>query len=190
MNRVLAKEGLSGMVRAAQQPGVRYMTYRFLSIVTTALLFGGQLYSQSHPDFTGTWVIEASRGERDATTPSTLVIVQSADKLTVESRTDGQASQVTYSFKSPSGVAAPAGQPDETAMREATAKWEGEQLETSAVMSINGRTVTQTGLWTLDPAGSKMTVKKDLMVHHGYEQMQAHGSATEIYLKNAAVSRQ
>jgi hypothetical protein len=158
------------------------MSCRLLvSIVTVALLFGGQPRAQVDPDLTGTWVLEKSEGNGADIAPSTVVIVETPESVTVENRMGDETSRLTYIFKAPSPDVMPPERPGATKVGDATAKWVDNQLETFAILTINGKTVTQSSHWKLDATGSELTVVKDLMVHHGYESGQANSTATDVY---------
>jgi hypothetical protein len=151
-----------------------------LSIAVFVLFLSAEPYAQPHPNISGTWILEKSDSTGDGVTPSSIVILESPQTVTIEYRLGEEISRLTYTFKAPADVLPPE-EPGATTVGDATARWVNDELETFAILTINGKTVTQKSRWTLDSSRGALTVVKDLMVHHGYEGLQANSTATEVY---------
>ena len=170
-----------------------------LSLLVISLLAHGTASGQERPDFTGTWVMDVNRSETAGQAPEvvrrslvTLNIAQSSDKLIIDTQADGRRESVTYSFtrrQDPPGPVGTSGSNDST-VQEALAEWKGDRLETSAVMSVNGKAVTKTMSRTLDQSGLEMTVETRLIIQHGYERNGANvGTAKDVYIKTVSSAR-
>ena len=169
-----------------------------LSLLMISLLgYGTATGQDTHPDFTGTWVMDVKRSETAGQAPEvarrtlvTLIIAQSPDELIIETEADGRRESVTYSFtrqQDPPEAVGTSGSNDST-VQEALAEWKGDRLETMAVLNVNGKVVTKAASRTLDPTGGEMTVETRLIVQHGYERNGANvGTAKDVFIKQRAV---
>jgi hypothetical protein len=139
------------------------MQGQWLSACAIVLLTAASSAAQERPVFTGTW-------ESDGTT---LVITDTPALFTVERRAPGGTETLSFAFIGESKALERHGAPDgiggPTAVQETTAKWHEDHLDTSVARLINGKTVTQTVIYTMEPGGSRMTVQRNLQIHHGYE---------------------
>ena len=123
--------------------------------------------AQKAPDFSGTWVMDASRSDAAIQTPpvgaAKVVIRQSPEEIQIDTTTtkDGFS---TEKYKMVAGNP-PGAAPSRSAP---TFRWEGTKLITVQEMEINGFAVTVTEARSLDPTGAEMTVRTELVVQHGY----------------------
>ena len=139
----------------------------------------GTAFAQERPVFTGTW-------ESDA---STLVITDTPALFTVERRANGETETLSFTFIGRSEAVQRFGTHDgvggPTAVQETSAAWHEGHVDTFIARQVNGKTVTQNITYTMDASGLRMTVQRELQVHHGYEGVKSGGknTLTEIYTK-------
>jgi hypothetical protein len=152
------------------------------TFVAMGLLCVGVVHSQERPNFAGKWVADGS----------TLNIIDTPGLVTVERIEGGETERLSFSFVGQSeplivGTSGKDGVGGPTIVQEAKASWHDGHLDTFIARQINGKTVTQNIRYTLDPNGSRMTVERNLQVHHGYEAIEASSGATkvDVYTKSA-----
>lgn len=136
-------------------------------------------------DLSGTWEMDVTRSESPHATDSsgavTLVIKQTANELSIETRRDGQTETIVYKLDG-SETEKPA--PDNGPYKW-RAQWEGGKLVTETHRNINRATVTVREARSLDAKGKEMTVDRTLTVQHGYEMRGAknYSSAKDVFVK-------
>src|SRR5215217_1157758 len=117
-------------------------------IVLSAL---GTSFAEERPVFTGTW-------DSDGTT---LVITDTPALFTVERRSGGETETLNFTFIGQSEAVERFGTHDgvggPTAVQETSASWHEGHIDTFVARQINGKTVTQNIIYTMDPSGSRMT---------------------------------
>jgi hypothetical protein len=176
--------------------------------LATALLAAVHATAQTVPSFDGTWVLDNVKGVVAEGTPTTIVIKQTTDAVTIERSGNGVHDNITYPFKPIAAVAAAVPTtgtrtedrgdaakdesskngpvPDTggaTGIESTGAEWKDGGLETMMVATINGKSVTQRTRRTLNAAGTEMTVENVLSVQHGYQSGGANGAAQNVYVK-------
>jgi hypothetical protein len=158
-----------------------------LSAIMVALSIVSTSFAQERPDLTGTWRSEATGPEA-----TTLVITDTPALLTIERTTaSGPTERLTFAFIGESEARERFGASHDevggpTLVEQTKASWHDGHLDTFIVRLINGKTVTQNIIYTMDPGGSRMTVQQGLLVHHGYEGLQQrddNNTVTEVYVR-------
>ena len=121
--------------------------------------------TQTHPDFSGTWIMDPTRSEAAAQGtpigPVTMVIRQSPEEVRIELTRNGTKQAIRYL---PAGMK-PVGQGEILG----TFRWEGSKLVTNASADINKQAVTFDEVRTLSADGAEMTVEITVVVQHGYQ---------------------
>ena len=163
---------------------------------------------QTFPNFSGTWALVDARDGPDEDRATQLTIVQTPTAITVEQVVKGEREVLNYPFTAlalPDVVAntdAAVGtsgnlNDDKKALTDVAkpdlggpsrvlgtrAEWKDGVLETTAVLMISGRTVTERRRRTLNAEGNQMTVSTLLAVQHGYQAGNANSSDTQMYRK-------
>jgi hypothetical protein len=136
--------------------------------------------AQTHPDFSGQWLMDASRSEsavqNEPIGPTTIVIKQSPTEMEMTVSRDGTTALLTYRLDG-----APSAIPNGTA----TSHWEGGALVTESVRTIQGQTVTTKETRRLNPAQDEMTTETILVVQHGYTLSGArnYGAGKDVFVR-------
>ena len=138
-------------------------------------------FGQTKPGFSGTWKMDVARSEsahQDVPTgPSTLVIRQTADGISVETtRTENgkpDAFHETLNFKLDGSETTSTG--DGGVPVKGKVRWDGKNLVVETVRNLQDSTVTTLYVHSLSADGRELTVDKSLTVQHGY---QFRGAAT------------
>ncbi len=146
--------------------------------------------------FTGKWKMDPDRSESAHQAvpigPVTLVVEQNENDLVIETRrSDSKSSKIqieSLSYKldgSETTLAGKDGAPITT-----KARWEGANLVTSTVRSIQGSTVTTLNIHSIDAQARIMTVHRTLTVQHGYqsEGAQSYGTGTDVFVRTGAAA--
>jgi hypothetical protein len=150
-------------------------------ILVTSLLGG----PDSKTDFSGTWEMDMTRSESpyygESKGPVTVVIKQTADELSVETRRDGLNETIVYKMDG-SETEKPATDNGPYKWR---ARWDGPKLTTEVHRNINRATVTISELLSLADDGKEMMINRTLTVQHGYNVRGAknYASAKDVFVK-------
>lgn len=143
-------------------------------------------YSQTKPDFSGTWAMDMTRSasavQNDPIPPTTQIIMQTATQLSIETRRGEKASTITYRPGSADAMNNPTNRSN---LLTSMWYWEGPKLITETVRDINGQTVRTREARSLDASGAEMSVDTLLVVEHGYSLRgaQTYGNGKDIYRK-------
>jgi hypothetical protein len=133
--------------------------------------------AQEKPDFTGAWLMDATRSESAAQSaeasprlPVKLIIVQTPNRLNVQTDVDGRRQSVTYLFETPE-QSRPVGTSgsNQTRLEPLRVEWNGSTLVTTTIYHINGMATTKIERRTLEPGGRELTVETVVQVEHGYQ---------------------
>lgn len=164
-----------------------------MRLIVIALLAASLGFAQSHPDFSGTWKMDPGRSEsahQDTPTgPTTLVIRQTPDKISIETTRmeNGRegAFHETLVFRLDGAEEVSAG--DGGAKVTGKAKWQGSKLITETARNVQASTITTLYTHSLSADGKELTVDKNLTVQHGYQFQGAAttGSGRDIFVKTA-----
>lgn len=107
--------------------------------------------------------MDASRSESAAQSepigPVTLVIVQTANDIKIETTRAQGTTAVTHKLD---------GSQIRISNGTATTRWDGAALVTESVLDVQGATVTMKETRTLTGGGNEMLVEKTVVVQHGY----------------------
>lgn len=136
-------------------------------------------------DFSGTWEMDTKRSESAhsgaTTVPVTLVIKQTANDLSIETRQNAQTETIVYKLDG-SEVEKPA---QDNGPFQWRARWEGPKLVTETHRNINGVTVSVKEILSLDSKAKELTVDRTLTVQHGYtlRGTRNYSSGKDIFVK-------
>lgn len=152
------------------------------AVFTTALLVlqSNALAAQAHPDFTGVWVLDASRSDSSSFTPksATYAIVQRGDSIVVDRETPGTGkSHTVYGLDS---------KPRTNTLRLVGTETEATSMVawTGAVMVVRTNShpgdadLVQVDTWTLAPDGKTLRIRREAT--YGGRPM---GSPTLVFVK-------
>ncbi len=137
---------------------------KLAAIVALLLMTAQSATTESVPELSGTWVMDASRSDLAIQTPpvdaAKVVIRQSPAEIQIDKTlaTDG------FSTEKYRPAATNPGAPGRSTP---TFRWEGTTLVTVQEIEINGFAVTSTERWSLSSPDELMT-NTDLVVQHGY----------------------
>ena len=139
--------------------------------------------AQNRPDFSGVWKMDPSRSESahqaEPIGSVTLVIKQTVDELSVETRRGTNNNQPTssetliYRLDGSESSAGP-----ESASIKVKARWDGVKLITETARSVRGSAVNMVHVFSVDPSGRDLTIDKTLTVQHGYQFQGANNTGT------------
>lgn len=162
----------------------------FVLGLSVGMVPGLQSADTSHPDYSGTWEMDATRSDSAnssaASGPVTLVIKQTADEISIETRQNGQTETLVFKLDGTESEK-PA---QDNGPFQWKASWDGPKLATEVNRNINRSTVTVKEVRSLDAKAKEMTVDRSLMVQHGYQMRGAknYSSGKDVFVK-AAQSR-
>ena len=154
-------------------------------IATLAFAFASlasPLAAQSHPDFSGKWVLDTKASEGPMMpTAMTIVVTQDAKTLKVDN-TSSMGEQKTSSSLTYSLDGTPAkntltnmGQSLELT---STSKWEGATLVVSTSADLGGRALSQVDHWSFSPDQKTLLLTRDVNVSG-----QAMGAIKMVFVK-------
>ncbi|HYZ84887.1 MAG TPA: hypothetical protein VE621_10805 [Bryobacteraceae bacterium] len=149
-----------------------------------ALLTAPTGTSQSRPDFSGTWELDADDKAATETQPHfTLVIAQNSDEIRVETRNRRENSSEVLVYKldgSEYTVHVPPGGPITT-----KCYWDGSKLVMETRRPVRGVAVKTLHTFALNSTGEELLVDKTLMVQHGYRSLNPRNTGTgkEVYIR-------
>lgn len=152
-----------------------------LALCAVALL-ARSVGAQSKPDFTGTWRLDPSRSESAMhgipLGPVTVVIVQTADEIRLQTSTPAGTVHEVYRFTV-----------GEAKTEKPTARWEGDTLILDVVRTVRGQSVTRRQARRLSADGQEMIVDSITNVQHGYSVSDAkvYGAGTDVVHARPAV---
>jgi len=136
---------------------------KFLTVVlVAATAIGSPVAAQSHPDFSGTWVMDAKTAPAGINS-LTLTVKQDSKTINVVSdvNTAMGAQKVTNVFnldgsESKNSMASPAG----TVETSSTVAWEGPVLTVATKASVQGQEISQNEKWSLAPDGKTLNLER------------------------------
>jgi len=137
---------------------------------------------QSHPEFSGTWIMDAARSQspvqNEPVKQITLVIRQTPSTITIDSRRDDRQQTITYQHGAADAVVPGRGR---TGLLASMWYWEAEKLVTETLSDVNGMTVRTRAIHTLQ--GGELTVESLVVVEHGYTMRggKNYGSVTDVF---------
>ena len=136
---------------------------KFLTLLMLAATANGSpLAAQSHPDFTGTWVMDAKTAPAGITS-LTLTVKQDPKTINVVSdvNTAMGAQKVTNVFnldgsESKNSMSGPAGTVETTS----TVGWEGPVMTVATKASVQGQEISQNEKWSLAADGKTLNLER------------------------------
>jgi len=152
------------------------MLIRSLSVGSLLLALAAPLAAQAtHPNFGGTWVLDATRtvvdGQMEAPSAVTMTVVQVGDSLSVDQQIKGsfgdQALKKVWKAdgKPWANEFSYAGTPMTLST---TLHWNGAVLAMHTTADFQGNAVDQTQTWTLGPDGKTLTDNTSTNVNGDY----------------------
>lgn len=160
------------------------MTSLVFTSLAVALALHQATAAPTKPDFSGTWTMDRSRSQSAG--PVTLDIKQTASALSIETTRDGASSVKIY----PIDMSAKPGAGGIDASR-SHAYWDGTKLVTEGAGNISGQTVSIRETWSLNAAGTEMTVETLIIVQHGYSfgGTRNYGTAKDVFTRGKQTQR-
>ena len=136
---------------------------KFLTLVlVAAAAIVSPLAAQTHPDFSGTWVMD-SKSAPAGLTSLTMVVKQDAKTINVvtDVNTAMGAQKMTNVFNldgsdSKNSASGPGG----TVETVSTVGWEGSSMIVATKASMQGQEVTQNEKWSLAPDGKTLALER------------------------------
>lgn len=162
------------------------MRNRSLVLVAALLALGSPLAAQTtHPDFTGTWVLDATKTLTDGPLPApsgaTQIVVQHGDSMTVDQKSSSEQGEMAMKkvWKVDGQAWANAMTYQGTAMSlSSVLRWNGAELVIRTTMDFSGTPVEQNESWTLAADGKTMTVTTTTNVNGAY-----YASVTMVFTR-------
>ena len=133
-----------------------------------ATVAAGPVAAQSHPDFSGKWVLDPSKSEGPTVPPSSeLNVTQTPKALTVARNSPGPTGPMTSTLVFQLDGATSTNSVSGNGMTvdlSSTAAWDGPALVISTTAPKMQGGFKQTERWSLDDGGKQLTVKGDIAV--------------------------
>ena len=170
-----------------------------LAICTAAVFFTIPLFAQEGIDLSGTWQMDASRSESAHQAvpigPVTLVIRQTADELSIETRRGEKGTSAvkteTLTFKLNGIESSAVG--NYGALVKLKARWDGPKLIAETARNVQDATVSTVQIFSLDASGRELTVDKTLTIQHGYQSPGANnnnvGKGKDVFVRGRASAK-
>jgi hypothetical protein len=143
---------------------------------------------QGKPDFSGTWIMDASRSEspvqNEPVKSMTVVIGQTPYEISIQTTRDERVQRITYR---PGGPEALGGGTGRGSLVASIWYWQGDRLVTETLNDVNGMTVRTKAVHTLQSGSAELSIESLLVVEHGYTMRggKNYGSVTDIFKKSA-----
>jgi hypothetical protein len=151
----------------------------FVAVATVATSSSAQSPAR-HPDFSGTWILDAARSDSSSFTPksATWVVVQRGDSLVLDRESPGTGKQ--------HAVYALDGTPRTNTLRlvgtstaaTSLVSWHGDSLMVHTTSRPQDADLVQTDTWMLNAAGTGLRIKREA-AYAG----QSMGSPTLVFVK-------
>jgi hypothetical protein len=164
------------------------MTHALPAVLVVSLAYPTSGAAQGKPDFSGTWIMDASRSEspvqNDPVKSMTVVIRQAPYEIGIETKRDDRVQTITYRPGSPDALSGGAGR---SGLLASIWYWQGDKLVTETLNDVNGMTVRTRGIHTLQSGGAELSIESLVVVEHGYTLRggKNYGSVTDIFRKMA-----
>jgi hypothetical protein len=142
------------------------MMRRTVSLAFSLIALASPLAAQSHPDFSGKWVLDPKSVEGPMA-PTALTVTATQDAKTLKTETAAttqygeQKSTVTVNLDgtpSKNTVDTPNGPIELSSI----AKWEGTTLVLNTTATINGGQLQQTDHWSLEADGKTLHLQREV----------------------------
>jgi len=173
------------------------MSRTAIAISTITLLSHFAAFTQTTPNFTGTWKSDNARSDSAHQAAPigriTLIISQTPKEISIETKTRAKDRPLIANERliyrldgSETTMAGNSGIPVVC-----KAHWEGADLVIETARSLRGSTVTTKWLLSMDASGREVTIKKTLTVQHGYQSPDGNnagnvGTGTDIFIKTGS----
>jgi len=164
------------------------MNHALPAALLAALVLPPLVTAQAKPDFSGTWVMDASRSaspvQNEPVKSITVVITNLPTEIKIETTRDGRLQTVAYKPGSPDTISGGSGR---TGLLAAIWYWQGEALVTETLSDVNGMTVRTKAIHALQAGGSELTIESLVVVEHGYTLRggKNYGSAKDVFRRMA-----
>jgi hypothetical protein len=164
------------------------MTHALPAVLVASLAFPTSGTPQGKPDFSGTWIMDASRSEspvqNEPVKSLTVVISQAPYQIGIETKRDDRVQSITYRPGSPDALTGGRGR---SGLLDAIWYWQGDKLVTETLSDVNGMTMRTKAIHTLQSGGAELSIESLVVVEHGYTLRGArnYGSVTDIFKKTA-----
>ena len=145
---------------------------RIATLALTLASLASPLAAQSHPDFSGKWVLD-TKGSEGPMLPSALTSVITPDAKTFKVENSAtmamgdqkmeQKSTVNYNLDGSPSKNVASGMGSSLDLM-STATWDGPTLVVITKADLGGQGVTQTDHWSLAPDGKTLKVTRDVAV--------------------------
>jgi hypothetical protein len=159
------------------------MNLALLTALLASLVLPPSVTAQAKPDFSGTWVMDASRSQssvqNEPVKSMTVVIRHSPNEVKIETTRDDRQQTVTYKPGSPDAISSSG----RAGLLAAIWYWQGETLVTETLSDVNGMTVTTKAIHALQAGGAELTIESLVVVEHGYTLRggKNYGSAKDVF---------
>ena|SRR5688572_10050499 len=160
------------------------MSHSLPAVLVALLALSGT--PQGKPDFSGTWIMDASRSEspvqNEPVKSKTVVINQSPYEIGIETRRDERAQTITFRPGSPDALGGGTGR---GGLLASIWYWQSDRLVTETLNDVNGMTVRTKAVHTLLSGGAEMSIESLLVIEHGYTMRggKNYGAVTDIFKK-------
>lgn len=174
------------------------MPRNILALAALSLILSCPAFSGGAVDFSGTWKTDPARSEsahQDTPVgPITLEILQTADAIAIETRTNEKDrpavanEKLIYHLNGTENT-----MPGVNGVEVlCSARWKGESLIVETIRNLNGSTITTHWEMSMNPNRKEISVRKTLSVQHGYQAAGPAnnvGSGTDIFVRVGPVPR-
>ncbi len=134
-----------------------------LFVAVMALAMAGQSLAQAHPDFSGTWTLDAAKsdqmggGRMGGGAPAPMTVKQTATELTQEVTRGGRTMTTVYKLDGSESV-------NRTGRGESksTAQFDGGKLVIKTAMEGPNGPMATTATWSLSADGKELTIVRSM----------------------------
>lgn len=141
---------------------------RLVSVAFALATLASPLAAQSHPDFSGKWVLDpksVDAGMMPAPTSATMTVAQDAKTVKVDnvvnSQMGEQKSSLTFNLDGSASKNTISGNGASVDLT-STATWDGPTLAVTTTGDMGGQTLTFTEHWSMDDTGKVLHVQRDI----------------------------
>src|SRR5262245_9262208 len=163
------------------------MNHASTAVLVASLAWPLAAAPQNKPDYSGTWIMDASRSEspiQDEPVKSmTVVITQTPYEISIQTTRDDRAHSITYRPGSPDVLSGATGR---RGLLDSIWYWQADKLVTETLSDVNGMTMRTKAVHTLQPGGAELSIESLVVVEHGYTLRggRNYGSVTDTFKRS------
>ena len=139
-----------------------------IALLVMALGWGPTAPAQSHPDFSGTWILDPSKSQAPVVPQSSQLVVSQSDKVltieqTAKSPAGDQVVKLVYNTDGSLSTNSTTGPNGSRIDFKSTTSWDGPTLVITTTADFQGG-FNQVERWTVSEGGKRLVVNGDIAV--------------------------